>query len=166
MRPLLTIPSPFLLAILSCGLATAAEPEFSLTISVTHDSFKAGEEVKLKILLTNLTEHQIGLESLPGVEFEYSFDVLDSQSRKAPLTRYGRALNGTPDTGDERHDCGDCSGFSQELEPHEKITDEIAVSKIYDLTRAGKYTIQVSRPQGDSSHTIVKSNTITVIISD
>jgi hypothetical protein len=161
--------SSTMLGVLLGGLAGAAEPELSLTVSVAKDGVKVGAEVRLRILLTNLTNHQITLGRLnhpDGLENEYSFDVRDSQGRSVPLTRYGRAVHGTPDEGDERHDCGDCSGVTQDLEPHEKITDEIAVSKIYELTRAGKYTIQVSRPQGDNSHAIVKSNTITVTISD
>jgi hypothetical protein len=153
--------SPLILAVILGAPAWAAEPEFSLAVSVAKDGVKAGAEVRLRILLTNLTDHQILIGRLLhplGQENEYSFDVRDDQGRKVPLTRYGRAVNGTPDKGDERQDCGDCSGFGQDVEPHEKITDEIVISKIYDLTKPGKYTVQASRSHRISreSETIVK----------
>ena len=154
---------------LSRALATAAEPELSVTISAAHDSFRTGAEVKLEILLANLTDHQIEIGRFnhpDGPDIEYSFDVRDRQGRKVPLTRYRRSLHGTPGKRDDRHDCGDCSGSGQDLDPHEKTSDEIVISKIYDLRQPGTYTVQVSRPQGDESHMIVKSNLITLTITE
>jgi hypothetical protein len=166
-----TVLSPLMLAVMLGAPARAAEPELSLTVSIAKDGVKAGAEVRLRILLTNLTDHQIQIGRLLhplGQENEYSFDVRDNQGRKVPLTRYGRAVNGTPDKGDEGQSCGDCSGFGQDLDPHEKVTDEIVISKIYDLTKPGRYTIQVGRPHRVSreSETIIKSNTITLTIGD
>jgi hypothetical protein len=153
------------------SLATAfgAEPELSLKLSVAQGVARVGAEVRIKIVLTNMTDHEIliGRYNHPdGPEFEYRFDVRDSQNREVPLTKYGRALNGTPDSGDERHDCGDCSSFVETVEPHQTTYDEIVISKIYDLSKPGKYIIQVSRQQAEASHMIVKSNTITLTISE
>jgi len=170
MRTLLVVISTCILAAASSvAVALAEEPEVSLKLSVAQSTVKAGAEVKLKIVLTNLTGHEIEIGrflAYDGPELEYSFDLRDSQDRKVPLTRYGRALNGTPDKGDERNDCGDCAGFSEGVGPHETTYDEVVVSKIYDLGKPGKYTIQVSRFQGNGSHMIVKSNTITLTVTE
>ncbi len=156
-------------AVASLTAAEVASPEYSLTIGAGSGTFKRGTDVKIQIVLANLTDHQISIARLNdtnGPEFEYVFDVRESDRRSVPLTRYGRASHGTPDAGDVRQGCGDCSGFSEDVAPHEKITDEISVTKIHDLSKPGKYTVQVSRFNDDGLKTLVKSNTITITITE
>jgi hypothetical protein len=158
-----------IVAVISLAAAPIADPEYSLTISAGSGRFKRGADIKVRIVLANLTDHQISIGRLNdsfGPEFEYTINVRDADSRAVALTRYGRASHGTPDAGDVRQGCGDCSGFSEDLAPHEKITDEISVSKIHDLSKPGKYTIQVSRFNDDGLKTLVKSNTLTITIAD
>ncbi len=149
------------------ALALAAEPMISLSLTAVPSSVTAGDRITLKILITNGTDHMIELGHLnatDGQEIEYRFEVRDSQGAEVPFTRHGRALNGKPDKGDENLDCGDCSGFGQDLLPGEKTTAEIVISKIYELSKPGKYTIQASRVVGDNANRIIKSNPVTVTV--
>ena len=116
------LPTLLIGATLSFGLLADPEPEFSLSISSPPGTFKTGADVKLRIVLTNVTDHKISIWRMyhpTGLENEYSLDIRDSEGHSVPLTRYGRAVHGTPDVGDDRQDCGDCSRFSQDIDPNE-----------------------------------------------
>jgi hypothetical protein len=151
--------------------ATAADPELSLTISLAPGTVKPGAEVKLTVVLTNPTDHVVyigRLWTLGGAELEYNFDVRDTQGNRVPLTRYGRALHGTPDKGDDRNDCGDCSEVGVWIQPHEKVADEVVISKIYELSKPGKYTIQASgtEPRLVGNSDAIKSNSVVLTVAN
>lgn len=49
------------------------------------------------------------------------------------------------------------------MKPGETMTDRVNVSKVYDLTQPGRYTIQFQRLDPETK-TFVKSNEITVTL--
>ena len=55
------------------------------------------------------------------------------------------------------------SGGSTKMKPWETMTDRVNVSKLYDLTQPGRYTIQFQRLDPETK-TFVKSNEITVTL--
>jgi hypothetical protein len=145
------------------------QPDISLTISAPRDSAKVGSDVLVNIALANITKHivYVGLVLLDnGAECEYTVDARDLKGNLAPYAKHGRALRGVPLKGEVReHLCADFSGFPKELQPGETQDDAILASGIYDLTKPGKYTIQVSRTYGEAK-TVVKSNTITLTVTN
>ena len=50
------------------------------------------------------------------------------------------------------------------LNPGESLKDSISISKMYDMTKPGKYQVQVQRTDPESK-VIVKSNTIGITVT-
>lgn len=159
-----TVLSLVLLAIPFGAVPSRSEQQpFSLTISAEHDSVKRGSEVFVQIKVTNTSNQQISLAKAPGnlpqAESEYSIDVRDSGGREAPLTDYGRKIK-------EKKIIVSMSRDSLHIEPGESQNDGVIVTKLYDLSRPGKYSVRVAReipPRWGGG--IVQSNTINITIT-
>jgi hypothetical protein len=149
---------------LSPSFARVADP-FSITLTVPQQEVKAGAEVKAEIMLRNTSSHEISLSRVVGeerAEFEYAVEVRDGRGHLAPETQYGRNLrNRTPAPDVPRF----FSSLIFALQPGETWAEVAAITKLYDLGRPGKYTIQVSReiPRELGKGT-VKSNQITITV--
>jgi hypothetical protein len=170
-RIMTTIPLRFvpLLALLSLVASVAApqgatpttppaEPWFSVTISTPNASVRAGSDVKLNIVLANTTGKDLhsgyGGPGRDGPVFD--IDIRDSRNVAVPETPFGLTLHGKnphPFAG---------SVFSAPSHPGEPIKEELILSKEYDLSKPGKYTVQV-RERHPVFQT-VKSNVITITV--
>jgi hypothetical protein len=144
----------------ACALSSArgATTPFTLTLEAEENPIKAGSEVKVGITLRNSSNHAIDV-GLGLAEMDYALGVRDSQNRIPPETEFARKSKGR-------------GYFSNEtvftLQPGETLPKEmLVISKFYDVSRPGKYTIQVSRavPKELVGGT-VKSNAITITITD
>jgi hypothetical protein len=155
-------------ALLSCVLPTMqptqvppTQAPFSLNISAKDDTVRAGSEVRVKIVLTNTSNREIYIihekASDVGEQAGFTLDVRDAGGMVVPFTRYGQLF-----FNHEAVTLGAPSPF--DLKPGKTLKDEIIVSKLFDLSKPGKYSIQVKR-QDDSSTAVVKSNTITVTVT-
>lgn len=142
---------------------------FSLTISSPRDSIQVGSPVKVKVILTNISGHDISLwhenaEDQGG--WVYKIDIHDERGRIPPETELGRRIRlNTTDIADVTPEdfVGHRSGASSALGSGKTEIDMLNVSRLYNLTQPVKYTIQVERFD-DISKTEVKSNTIVVSI--
>jgi hypothetical protein len=146
--------------VVACALSPAggATTPFTLTLEAEENPIKAGSDVKVDIILRNSSNHAIDV-SLGLAEMDYALAIGDSQNRIPPETELARKSKGH-------------ARFSNEtvftLQPGETLPKEkLVISKFYDVSRRGKYTIQVSRavPKELGSGT-VKSTAITITITD
>jgi hypothetical protein len=80
----------------------------------------------------------------------YRIDVRDNEKRKPQPARPGILYSG--------------SAAFLHLEPGQSVKQEYPVWDDYDLSKPGKYTIQVSRLDRETN-TRVKSNTITITVT-
>jgi hypothetical protein len=144
-----------------CGQANGAkQPKkasapFSLFISGPA-SAPAGSPVKVTVRLTNTSNHQINgsIEyDVSGVDYGYLYEVRDG---KGDLIEQ------------KKHDWSRSGQNSVEvimLKPGESRDNVTLVSAAYDLSKPGKYTIQISMPvSNDPGAALVKSNAITVTV--
>lgn len=164
------------LATASCLAAQAsppakqAEPRFSLTISIEPNIAEVGSHVWVKVILTNkakattfadLTDKakdKIILDvTLGHPERDFDVRMYDAEGNLASLTYYGHQVNGEGDVPL----VDNMSGVM--LRPQDSYKSEIELSLLYDLTRSGKYTIQVQRGD-DLTKGVAKSNTVTLMI--
>jgi hypothetical protein len=153
------VPFPFLLLAAAFPIVPAlgaqsppnqvAKPPFSISISLAQEVVKAGSEVRLDIVLTNILDQDIVIARCG--EPNYQIEVYDSQGKPLPK------LNDCVPKEDPGHPgwtslCpGDvttasapiCRPQNQILKPHEVLKEATVISKLCDLSRAGKYTIQV-----------------------
>lgn len=125
---------------------------FTLSISTTEDIINVGSEVFVALEVTNTSDRLSFYD--PSIT-KLDPQVRDSQGNTAPLTQAGRDLR-------RIYGAGGSHAFG--INPGDTMSGgRIIVSKIYDMTRPGKYTIQVSRVD-EESKVIVKSNIITVTV--
>jgi hypothetical protein len=141
--------------------AFAAQDPFTVTIRAYHSAVKVGHPVIVSVTVTNTSQHKIECatpyNSALGMDILNEYDIRDGSGN--PVEK------NTP-----KHE-GFVGSFPPAtiVEPGEsKKVDDDVVSKLYNLSRPGRYTIQASRAvSGDPSDVeVVKSNTIAVTVTD
>jgi hypothetical protein len=144
------------LAMCAASSTQTSTPPFALTLEAEENPVKAGSEVKVDITLQNSSNRAIHVH-LSLAEMEYTFEVRDGQNRIPPETEYARKAKGR-------------GYFSNDqifyLQPGESLPKDLLVlTRFYDMSRPGKYTVQVSRavPKELGGGT-VKSNTLTITV--
>lgn len=169
--------------------AKPAKPAFSLRISAAQNVIKAGSELRLTIVATNISDHDISLLRGKGEaegEFNYMIDARNDKGSAPSRTKYGNQLQGkdvsepkdsaqakNAETQPAGNDAGPqtfqetvivSSDVLLTIQPGETLTDVIIVNKLFDLSQPGKYSIQAQRADPDSKM-VVKSNIITVTVT-
>jgi hypothetical protein len=137
------------------GSASSGSSPLSLKIRPTSSSVKAGDTVWVEATMENKADHVVWVsrvlsEDQGGVG--YKVDVWDAKGEPLPLTEYAKRLGGVG------------SAFEKLLRPAETIADRVNVSKLYDLSGPGRYTIQFRRFDLDSK-SFLRSNTVTVTVA-
>lgn len=157
----------FLFGLVLLGVAGIAHAQtekqpFTITLKAETPQVKVGGQVNIDIIMTNTSDHEIACDS-------YWYDSVDQNYRYSVVYEDGKPtakiVRKTPSNTDP------CIA-----QPGESKQSGGAVSQIFDFSRPGKYTIQVSRPiWGDDQRPDrvgtteknppeVKSNTITVTV--
>jgi len=155
------------LAVVASGAVCAqvAPSPFSLTLSSFVKVIKAGSEARLEIVLKNTSNHEFSITKSNAedrAESHYYIDVRDSKGRPVPDTEYAHTvsnLNSKPTTQFV------FSEVVHTLNPGESLSDIAVITKLYDLSRPGEYTIIVSRKiSRELGKGTVKSNPITITV--
>ena len=140
----------FICGELASGRQAAAvvstEPSLRLLINGPR-TVKAGSKIVVQIATTNISGQIIGFRAEPS-EFFYEAAVRDALGRSAPDTEHGF------DVKKHRHHRV-YSGPAFALNPKETIKDQLEISNLYDMSKPGKYEVQLSCRGA-------KSNTITI----
>ena len=131
-------------------------PHFSVTISASNEVVKAGSPMDLEIRMTNTSNGEISLGAgiwvYGNIDPFYAYDCRDEKEK---LVKKDYAVVAT--LGDRA---------TPTLKPGEFREEVVTVSNACDLSRSGKYTIEVSRiDRDDAKHRLVKSNKVTVIVT-
>jgi hypothetical protein len=138
------------------AISTAADrPPFSITIGSPQDTWKVGSNVAITIDIVNTSGQRALFRKAPGQEEGELFmdvEVKDDLGRPLPRKPMGELISGG-------------SVQKKFLKPGEALKDGIVVSKLFDLSRIGKYAIRVQR-RDEGTNSVVTSNTITVTVSD
>jgi hypothetical protein len=155
------------LALLPGPTSGQSKPPFRLTLTANPTVYKAGSEVRVQITQTNTSDETMTTAKSIApdqAEFHYTMDVRDSKGRPAPQTEYGRDFNSKGD--DPKHTTVRVGNEGPILlKPGESMEDEAIITKFFDLSHPGKYTIQVSRLiSRETDKGIVRSNTISITI--
>jgi len=151
-RPLLFVLVTAYLA--NCGIS--ANKPFALELRSEQDSVPAGSEIKVEITLRNTSNRMIRTSfGLP--EFDYSVRVHDALGRIPAETALARNAK-------ERSYFSNDQSFT--LQPGESLpAATLLLTKLYDLSSPGRYTVQVSRavPKELGGGT-VESNLLTIAV--
>lgn len=151
---------------LSVHAAPGSKSPFSVTLNAPGKPLRSGAELHLLVTIRNTSDHEITFSTSPGPVpeegFRYKIEVLDAPTHPAPPSplvvemRSGKKLVDTWS-----------SNIGRRLEPGESFVGQIDVTRLYDLSQPGIYTISVTRPlqpwQGLGKGA-VRSNTIAVTV--
>jgi hypothetical protein len=153
-----------MIGMLSAAVAqqTAALPPMTVSISGPQ-SVKSGDPIEVYVTVSNNTVHdvQVGSSvSSRNAEMINRIDVIGPAGLPPPETEYGLEVHGKKDgTGNTG------SMKSITIGSDDQLTQSSIVSKIYDMTKPGKYLIQAQRYLPDGT-TVITSNRIIVIVTN
>lgn len=159
MKPLTLLSLYFAFGSLALARPLPAEKPFRITIETENANVKSGSEILLKVTLTNGSANELdmsgGFSDTTRLDPNYHFEVRDEHDRPVPKRTYKHP---ELDTG---------MPVNRTVRPKEAFTEEQRVSALYDMTRPGKYLIQVWRRASDNPKDgVVKSNILTVIVTN
>ena len=144
------------------GHVLAAQGPFTVTISADAPVVKAGRPVIVNVTVTNTSKREIDAsgsvnESL-GMDTYNRYDIRDASGNSVDKAANKQA---EPVVGG--------GGMPIMIKPGEsKLVSSDVVSTAYDLSRPGRYTIQLSRSASGRSkeEPTIKSNKITVTVTE
>jgi len=138
---------------------------FSLTIAAPKEPIRSGKEFCLLVTVTNTSDRAISFITSPGPipedGFRYEISVRDAQGNAA-------APSANLHTKDRRIPTEYESRIARTLRTNESFVDQITVTRFYDLSQPGKYTIWVALPippRQNLGEGNVRSNTIIVTVT-
>jgi hypothetical protein len=140
----------------ACAQASTANASFSIAITPVHPNVTARDDVWIELTIKSLTDRSIVLGSSTdgntNMDPNFVVEVTDEFGNPVPKVKYPVPPSGHP--------------VSRTLDPGATMTEQEPVSRMFDMSKPGKYTIQASGPITDPPEaSIVKSNKITVTVS-
>jgi hypothetical protein len=150
------------------GSASARGSAYTLTIQAKQPEYKVGSEIWVEVAFKNVSNREIeitprleGLGNLELASHYYITDIRDQKGNPAQETELGQAARA--DTGLIGSFTSSLGGHDDPLRPGESRPNEIHLNKLYDLSKPGKYTVQVQFR--DTNGPAVKSNRITITVT-
>ena len=164
----------FVAALACAGLATGQtpvpaqteKPGLNMTISLKQKTVKPGAEVIVSIDVVNISDKTLMVRRNRPPS-PYTVQIVDGAGKEFALTDLGRVLVGGGMTTDAKGNRRMVLGDFREggLAAGKTLHEEVEVSRIYDLSQPGEYTIRFQRTDPATRLTI-SSNTVTLIISN
>ena len=131
------------------------QPDNRLAPAGKRHCFEAGKTLYLAVRLKNVSNEKLNItDAYP--ESDFRIDLLDSKGKIAPLTLYGKNLRLTR--------LNQWANVRNTISPGESLKYELNLSRQFDLSVMGTYTVQASRrvPKmgGGRGVAVVKSNAL------
>ncbi len=149
------------------GLCSTALPQASqqpsISIEARKPTFELGQPIQIHIILKNTTDRQFTVfRSTGGAsgELYYSVSVIGPDGNSAASTEYGAAME------KNRDQIVPLSRKMVTVAPGASVDDNVTVSKMFNMTAAGTYVVQVSRPSPFDRSIILKSNTLAIKVDN
>jgi hypothetical protein len=160
------------LAFISSTPVWCAEAPFSIMITAAPEVVKSGSEVRIDIVYTNVSDHEIELVWVYGAvgEFFNRVEIQDDRGLAVASTKYGHDLPGRDvaprGPGPYYVSRGSMGSlWFKRMPPGKTLQDAIILTKLHDLSRSGRYTVQVERFD-ETTKTFVKSNKIAITVTE
>lgn len=117
-------------------------PRFSLSVIVPSNSYKLGDNIRLHVRLTNITNQIVYIPVPPGVEWGdrvYHFELVDSDGNPVPKwSDLATPKKVSPEI------LGTGSSQSKAVQPAGTLEQDVSLERKYKITKAGRYTLRVS----------------------
>ncbi|HWY58117.1 MAG TPA: hypothetical protein VNZ03_26875 [Terriglobales bacterium] len=119
--------------------ASAPPDKQALAIAITGPRrVRSGSKATIQIAMTNLSGRAIIFDTAPSAEYVYEAIVRDAHGNMAPDTEHGKEVRRSFEPPFPVY-----SGPINPLEPGKTWKNELVINDLYDLTRPGKYSVQV-----------------------
>ena len=159
-------------ALFAVILSMAATPSFaahplSIHIKTSHTSFKAGDQIKVSINFRNISDKPVAFSGACAPKGDvdgFRIEVTDGQGNSAPETNVLRWLRGEPGSKPPELTSGTSGPACGAVPPGGFENSGFVANRFYNLSKPGKYTIQVERTDS-ATNLAVRSNTITVTVT-
>ena len=155
-----------LLALALIGTAVMAcsqSAPFTLTLRANKSTEVADSQVFVSAKMTNISDHDVDCTEaeIDGTLVSYEYDVRDENGKPIDLRDKSLPYSSPGHTGKHWDKCN--------LEPGKSREIALIVSFRYDLSKPGKYSIQVARrsstdSEGFRAGELVRSNTVVVTV--
>ena len=139
----------FALLMFTMGLRTVSAqdvavgvPRFTLAVIIPSGPYKLGDNIRLHVRLTNITDQIVYIPVPPGVEWGdrvYRFELVDSSGK--PVLKWSDLVTPkkvAPET------LGTGSSQSKAVQPAGTLEQDVSLERKYKITEAGRYTLRVS----------------------
>lgn len=126
---------------------------WQISISMDKQQFLLGLPVHATIVTKNVSGKTLSIPAPRSKWVTYKLRLRD-EFGDVPLTRFGKRME---------ENRGDGSYTEPEIQANDKIVAEIPISRLFDLTLRGRYTLEVSRAifqQGTKNEVSLVSNEI------
>lgn len=162
-----------LMPLIVCASAAGAQNPLSLSIQAENSVVNIGAELKVDIVLKNVSGRTITLDRADGTsdraEVDYEIEMTDPSGRRAARTGYGASF--TPDfrtsvqpDGSLHYPAGGSMDFFS-LDAGDELRESASLDKIFTISNPGVYLVRASRKEGTGTNAVdVVSNTISVTV--
>lgn len=147
----------------TCTALTQAPQQPTLTIETKSPTFEVGQQIQVHIVLKNTTERAFTVFRSTGGgsgEQYYSICVTGPNGNSAAFTEYGAAIE------KNRNQIVPLSRKLVTVAPGEETDEYALISRMFEMTTAGTYTIQASRASPLDSSATLKSNVLTITLGN
>ena len=148
------------------GACFAAHPQGpqqpTISIESKNPTVELGQPIQIHVVFKNTTERQFTVFRSTGGgsgELYYSVSVIGPDGKPAALTEYGAAME------KNRHQIVPLSRKMVTVAPSASVDDNVTVSKMFSMTAAGTYVVQVSRASPLNPTVTLKSNKLTINVN-
>jgi hypothetical protein len=155
----------YILLLPMLGLCCPALPQVSqqpsISIEAGKPTFELGQPIQIHIILKNTTDREFTVfRSTGGASGEeyYSVGVIGPDGKPAALTEYGAAME------KYRGQLPILSRKMVHVAPGGDADDNVTISRMFNMTAAGTYVVQVSRPSPLNPTATLKSNKLTISV--
>lgn len=147
---------------------------FALAVSADRVEFQPGMPIPLKLTITNTSvsdfHYSVAVVSCAPIINEWvkvrqvQIQLDDINRNQVPLSVYGSVAQRRPRAeGEQGFGCGGRSA-TEVLKPGESLTEEVDLSKEFDIKKPGKYTVRAERFD-EKAKAMVKAEPVTLVIS-
>jgi len=162
-----------LLLAASIALAQKPQPAFTITIRTGRGVVTAKSPVEVQVTLKNTSNHEIRVfvDNSDKAELSgFGAEITDPQGLVPKITRYNDVLTGEKAPREkvanpDEHFVIVGSGGTQPVAPGSTVELHMDIGQIYDLSKPGTYTVQVTHTDAADGIT-VKSNPLTITVTE
>jgi hypothetical protein len=161
------------LILLLAASVAQAQPAFTITISAGRTVVTVKSPVEVQVILKNTSNQdlRVGVDNSDKAELSgFGAEVTDAHGLAPKITRYHDVLTGEKAAHEsvsnpDEHFVVVTSGGLLTVGPGSSIELHMDIGQMYDLSKPGVYTIQVTRT--DAAYgTVVKSNPLKITVTE